>query len=221
MSKLLILFLISLLGMPVTVMSQTIDMTKTAAAEFFNRAPVDVATGLSPVSRLDMIDYFTHGSSVKSENRLGRKCALKSISDNMIVWQDDDSVSTAIVVLPESNTSRPDTLLLVIRTIASPVADSELSYYSSGWQKLSDRSFPRPVLTDWVKPEYKGAIREIADVLPFMFMSAEFEPQKNTLVFTDRTEGYFADGDAPSQLSMLKSQLKYVWDGKRFRQTEE
>lgn len=218
MAKSLISAFISLLALPLTAMSQT---SAPVAADFFNSAPIDVATGLSQISRLDMVDYFNSGSTVKSENRLGRKSALKSLSDEMIVWQDDDSVTTAIVVLPGVTASKSDTLLMVIRTIAEPMPDSELSFYDSGWHRVDDKRFPHPSLSDWVKPEGRKAMGEIGDALPFMLATVNYDPQTKTLVFTNRMSSFFVAGDAPGQLDLLRPELRYSWNGKSFIRPKE
>ena len=185
MFRSLVISFVSLFMLPVAALSQDEPAAASKAVDFFNSAPLDVAGNLSQISRLDMVDYFVSGSTFKSENQLGAKVALKSLGDEMVVWQDDDSVSTAIVVLPSAS-PRADTLLMVIRTIGGPMPDSEVSFYDSGWNEIRDlRGFPRPALKDWVKPAGRRMLAEIGETLPFMLATAGYDAETRTLTLTN------------------------------------
>lgn len=185
------------------------------AADFFYRAPLSVASGLSEISRLDMVDYFNHGSSVRNENRLGTKVGLKALCDNLIAWQDDDSVMTAVAVLPAS---KGDTLLMVIRTVQTPMADSEILAYDSRWQPLAVKKvIPQPQLKDWLTTNDRAMLREVQDALPFMLVTAEYDADAHVLTLINRTADYFVPSDRPAALDHLKKELRYQWNGSTFK----
>ncbi len=214
-----LLLLISALPF-VQALAQNSESHGRVASDFFISASVEIASGLPEISRLDMIDYFSHGSDVKSENRLGRNVALKTMSDDMISWRDDDSVTTSIAVVPEIRSSRPDTMLVVIRTINLPVPDSEVSYYTSDWQPLSGRSLPAPRLYDWIISSDSRLRSDVEEQLPFFISSAEYDPEARELIFSNRMDGYFDDKNAPDILKSLRQSLKYKWDGRSFKLVE-
>lgn len=184
------------------------------AADFFYRAPLAVASGLSEISRLDMVDYFNHGSSVKNENRLGQKVGLKALRDELIVWQDDDSVTTSIAVVPAA---KGDTVLVVVRTVATPLYDSEVTAYDKNWQPLAAKTLPQPLLKDWLNTSDKTAIAEVEEAVPFMLVTAEYNPDSQEIIFTNRTKAYFAPTDTPAALEYLKNELRYKWNGSTFK----
>ena len=216
MFRSLVISFVSLFMLPVAALSQDEPAAASKAVDFFNSAPLDVAGNLSQISRLDMVDYFVSGSTFKSENQLGAKVALKSLGDEMVVWQDDDSVSTAIVVLPSAS-PRADTLLMVIRTIGGPMPDSEVSFYDSGWNEIRDlRGFPRPALKDWVKPAVRRMLAEIGETLPFMLATAGYDAETRTLTLTNRMDSYYVAGDKPDCLALIRPELRYVWNGRSF-----
>ena len=187
------------------------------AADFFVKAPLDVASQLSETSRLDMIDYFNNGATVKSENRLGRKVALKKIEDRLIVWQDDDSVMTTIVVLPVVQSSASDTVMVVIRTFAGQLPDSEVRYYDKGWSLIDNSDVPAPKLKDWLNVTDKQSVALVERSIPFILSTAEYDLNDNNLVFTNRTSDFFTPQDTPDAVSMLKPELRYEWTGRRFK----
>ena len=185
------------------------------AADFFYRAPVTVASGLSDISRLDMVDYFNSGSTVKNENRLGTKVGLKAMRDDLIAWQDDDSVMTTIAVLPAA---KGDTLLMVIRTVQTPFADSEIMAYDSRWQPVAGKKvIPQPQLKDWMTSSDRTVASEVQDALQFMLVTAEYDPAERILTLINRTADYFVPSDRPAALAHLKNELRYQWNGSTFK----
>lgn len=181
------------------------------AVDFFNRAPMEIASQLSKISRLDMVDFYTSGSTVKSQNRLGRKVAIKELRDNMISWQDDDSVTVTIAVLPSPRSFLTDTALLVIRTLPSPLADSEIKIYTTNWGEVNNSTFQQPKLKDWLDTSDRKIVEKAEEQLPFMLVTASFDPDTETLVLTNRTANFFVEGDKPEILKYLKPELRYQW----------
>ena len=188
------------------------------AADYFYRAPVDIASGLSEISRLDMVDYFNHGSSVKNENRLGQKVGLKSLSDEMIVWQDDDSVMTALAVIPAM---KGDTVIVVVRTVSTPLADSELTAYDQNWHCLASKILPQPALKDWLTTADRTSVARVEDAVPFMLVTADYDPASKEIILTNRTDAYFAASDTPDALGLLKKELRYRWSGSMFKPVDK
>lgn len=191
------------------------------AADFFSRAPIDVVSQLTEMSRLDMIDYFTHGSSVKSENRLGRKVGLKALSDKQIVWQDEDSIVTSITVLPVMKSASSDTLLVVISTVNGTMPDSDVNYFNKNWEPLSSKGLPTPKLKDWLKVNDKNTIAEVESALPFMLSTAQFSDDGSTLVITNRMAEHYPSKELPEVLGNLKAELRYRWNGVAFKPVEQ
>lgn len=191
--------------------NQTTD--RPSAADYFSRAPIEVVSGLPEYSRLDMIDYFNHGSSVKTENRLGQKVAIRSIEPQKLVYQDDDSISTTIALLPAQ---KSDTIIMVIRTLPMPAPDSKIYYYDKNWRQIGGKAFPNQSIKDWLTTSDRDVRSSVETELPFMISTADYNPETMTLTFMNSTDSYFADGQKPEVLNNLKSELKYKWNGRKF-----
>lgn len=206
-------FLTQLLMLPF-LSSSAIERATPSAADFFCSAPAEIVSGLPEISRLDMIDYFNSGSSVKSDNRLGQKVGLTALKDELISWQDDDSVAMAMAVLPFKN----DTLLMIVRTVVTPLPDSEIMFYDTSWQPTVQNVFVAPSLKDWLSVKDKKTVANAEEVLPFMLVTAVYDPDDKLLVLTNRTSDYFVESDTPEAVGLLKKELRYQWTGSSFRQ---
>lgn len=198
--------------------AQTSDKEVPTAADFFYKAPIAIASELSEISRLDMIDYFNHGSSVMNENRLGAKVAIKSLSDEMIVWQDADSVEVALAVIPKA---KADTVLIVIRTMQSPLTDSEITAYDKNWNRLDAKILPSPRLKDWMKAASRSDEEKVQRDLPFMLVAISYDPDDEELVYINRTGDYFFEKERPESLGLMKNELRYKWNGSSFKISEK
>jgi len=207
--------LLILFAIKSTILGQAPTATPTIA-DFFSRAPIDIASGLPEYSRLDMIDYYNHGSSVKTENRLGQKVLLRSLTPEKLVYQDDDSITTTMAVLPYAMSSNADTLIIVIRTAPMPMRDSRIFFFDKQWRPVSGKGFPDQSLKDWLITDNRALRLEIENVLPFMISTADYDPATATLIFTNNIREFFAPNSMPQVLDNLKKQLKYNWDGHRF-----
>lgn len=210
-----------LAAVTISVAAQDRQSDGPTAADFFSRAPIDIVSQLSEISRLDMIDYFTNGSTVKSENRLGRKVGIKALSDKQIVWQDEDSIVTSLTVLPKVKSAKSDTLLLLISTINGSMPDSEVHYFDKNWKPLSGNDLPNPKLKDWLRVGDKKTIAEVESSIPFILSTAEFDADGDTLVITSRMGDYYPSNESPEALGLLKPELRYKWNGVGFKSVEQ
>ncbi len=188
------------------------EQTGAGAADYFSRAPLEIVSHIPDYARLDMIDYFTHGSVVQTSNRLGAKLSIRSLDDNVLVYQDEDSVVTTIAVLPGV---KADTTLMVIRTLSRPMPDSRVSFYDTAWHKRAGKAYPSPAMSDWLKSGVKLPIDP--QEIPFVLSVASYDAENRRLTFKNVTAEFFADSDRPASLDGLKPELVFVWNGKDFR----
>lgn len=180
-----------------------------AVAGYFSNAPIEIMSQIPAYARLDMIDYFNSGSSVKLANRLDAKYSIVSLEKDKLVYQDEDSVVTAIAVLPAA---KSDSVLMVIRTLPLPMHDSEITLYDTSWHRLDSRTFPRPGFKDWLMPGKK--LSDNAVEMPFMLTVADYDADSRVLTFRNVTGDFFTDDDRPAVLGDFKTELKYIWSDK-------
>ena len=99
------------------------------AADFFTEAPGSVLPLLDRNARLDMIDYFRHGLPTTTTNLFNGSSKVLSESENCIDVQISRDASLQIALLQLKN----DTIIAVIETVLTPVADSGITFYRSDW----------------------------------------------------------------------------------------
>lgn len=198
------------LAMPMWAIAQGLS-----ASKCFTEAPDAVIPLIDKNTRLDMVDYFTAGMKKTSANKLMGASAIVEMNDTSVTLNVTDSVRCQIFVL---NPQAQAPIIGVITTYSGPLPDSSISFYTTRWQKLSG-ILPTPTLSAWLTPEGAKNRSMMEEQLPFILASYEFDPARQTIVATNNTEAYFAKDDEPAALGMLKPELTYSWDGKKFKLT--
>lgn len=182
------------------------------AAEAFADAPSRILPLIEPGTRLDMIDYFNAGSDRSSRNALYGNSRIISLTPAHITVKATAASTFEIVTLPAGK----DTVLAVIHTVATPVPDSKVTLYTSGWDELGDKSFKSPDLEQWLAADAgKGARDEVEALLPFMLASCSYNEETGEFVFTNRTPEFLSEEVYEPIRPLLKSTLSYKWDGRR------
>lgn len=182
------------------------------ARKAFTSAPQSVFPLLDTNTRLDMIDYFEAGMKTESKNALGGGSALLDLSPESLRVKMSDASVHQLFLLPAGN----DTLIGVIRTVATPGHDSSMTLYTSSWQaaaKLQQR-FQTPMLRDWVTDT--SHLPDVETVVPFMLTGYSYDPATQTLTLTNNLKGFLSDDIYDMVADFMRPTLVYRWDGKRF-----
>ena len=172
------------------------------AADFFAQAPATVLPLLPPNTRLDMLDYFNSHMSTPSNNSLGGRSRITALADNAITVEMSRDASVQLAVIPAGR----DTVVAVVETVLTPVADSGIRLYrAADWKELPAPAMPG--VAQFADPtRRKEALK--ADMPECLFVRAEYEPEDGTFSFTDTTPAYYTDADRPEELRMLRANIK-------------
>lgn len=208
MKRLSILFIICCMLAPLA------SVRALTAREAFISAPRRVIPLIDNNTRLDMLDYFNSGMKTASTNALNGKSSVTALSDDAISIRLTDASTIDIAVLPCGN----DTLIAVIKTVATPAPDSKLSVYSKDWKSdLTSRTFAKPALKDWLTPEGRKNQASVESVIPFLLVGYSYDPAASTLTLTDNTS-QFMPADVFATISgYLSPKLVYRWNGQKFQ----
>lgn len=184
-------------------------------ADFFVLAPMyEAAPYIDANMRMDMLDYFRSGLPSKTTNMFDEPVAIVSETPASLQLNAGKGVEMQYAMA----VSGPDTLLVVIETLPTPMPDSKVSIFDTGW-KTRPHTAPAPGLADWLTPEGMANRARVEEILPFITASAEFVEDGNRLVYTQTIGSYFSANDSISAevARYLKPQLIYMFDGKNFR----
>ena len=184
------------------------------AADFFISASDEILPLLPQNTRLDMLDYFSSGLPTPSPNatRGQARIILNEPSKLQAVLSRDSNIQFALI--PGGR----DTVVAVIETVLTPVADSSVSFYDTSWQPL-DITMPAIEPLDFVPAELRkeAAAAELPDVA---FGTIEFNPVTGCLTVNNTTAGYYTEQDRPDGLALMKTSLNYILKGNRLRKLE-
>ncbi len=206
MKPILTLATLTVLLLPATMQAQL------TARQAFATAPQSVFPLLDTNTRLDMIDYFDAGMKNESKNALGGQSALLEVSPMSLSMKMSDASTNQVFLLPAAGN---DTIIGVIRTVATPGHDSSLSLYTSKWQPVAQsKRFNAPKLTDWVTD--RSHLGDVEAVVPFMLTGYKYDPQRSTLTLENNLNGFLSDDIYEMVAPYMLSSLTYEWDGKKF-----
>ena len=153
--------------------------------------PLTLNGMIDRTERLDMIDFFEAKLLDRTVNtRRGAKARLTELTDTTYTIENGEVEKIYVRLLP----GKSDTLIAVIRTLATPTPDSSLAIFDSQWQP-KEKAWREPSAKDWGKPSAK-------------FLLTEYALRGDTLTLTDQTAAWNPDG-APTV-----KELKYVWNRK-------
>lgn len=185
------------------------------AADFFISAPDEILPLLPQNTRLDMLDYFSSGLPTPSPNatRGQARIMLNEPSKLQAVLSRDSNIQFALI--PGGR----DTVVAVIETVLTPVADSSVSFYDTSWRPL-EIVMPSVEPLDFVPAALKkeAAKAEMPDVA---FGTVEFNPETGCLTVNNTTAGYYAEQDRPDGLALMSTSIKYVLSGNRLRKIDD
>lgn len=207
MKRLILLLTIYCMLAPVAMHALT-------AREAFVSAPKRIIPLIDNNTRLDMLDYFSSGMKTASNNALNGKSSVTALSDAAISINLTDASTIDIAVLPCGN----DTVIAVIKTVATPAPDSKLSVYSKDWNTdLTASSFTKPLLKDWLTSEGRKNQATVESTVPFLLVGYSFDPATMTLTLTDNTASFMPADVFATVSKFISPKLVYKWNGRKFQ----
>ncbi len=180
------------------------------AADFFTEAPGSVLPLLDRNARLDMIDYFRHGLPTTTTNLFNGSSKVLSESENCIDVQISRDASLQIALLQLKN----DTIIAVIETVLTPVADSGITFYRSDWSPAPKQP-AMPAASDFIPKDRRKELKD-AEMPPTAYIRASFNSSDGSFDFINTTPAYYTADSAPEGLAAMRHSIAMRFDGKRF-----
>lgn len=146
----------------------------------FIKAPASVLPTLDKNTRLDMVDYFKGGMATASPTSLNGEARVTAMTDGQIEFTTSDNGRMTMSPVKYGR----DTVIVVVKTVDLPAADSRVELYSwPAWDLLD--SCDSGVIADWVTPSARKENRteDVENALGFMTASATFDPATLTVTF--------------------------------------
>lgn len=180
------------------------------AADFFTSAPSSVMPLLKPATRLDMLDYFNHGVDTRSKNSFDGPARVVLNDPSKLVIE-LGQISTVQLGLLEQ---KGDTVVVVIETVRTPIADSSIRLYGKDWKPLAGTgAVAMPVAADFI-PKKDRRRADAADLPALMFVRADFDPAARTFTMYNNVAEYYTADERPAALDLMRPSMQMRYDGK-------
>lgn len=209
--KKIFLFLCMCLGVLVV---QAQDMKS-----LFIALPDSLSPLLTKVNREDFGDFLASNMKAEVKNRFGKPSEMTVLTDNYLKIKMSSASETEMKLLPLNDSVQ---VICVVHTYMAPIADSQLSFYNTKWEKLPNDQFL--ILPD-EDMFYKHDLSEIqADSLKNLCMrtdmymlKAELSKDSDMLRFVYTTPDYLDQETKKELLPYLsETPLCYEWKEGKF-----
>lgn len=186
------------------------------AKTVFTNMPDSLSPLLTAVNRADCIDFLESKMRAQVTNRFGRKSEMTELSSDYIRMQMSPQSTWQMKLLPVNDSTK---VVCVVATACAPVCDSDVKFYTTGWQELPADKFlnSQPVLKDFMEPvdtmDYK--VLTARDEATISLVRADLSKADNKLTFTLTTPDYMGKETAEKLKPFLRRPIVYIWsDGK-------
>ena len=160
-------------------------------------APEQVRGPLSKQKLADLVEYARAGMSRHTErNAAGSEARILAIDSVSARVQTGPGREVTLQLLPVKN----DTVIAVIETLTSQVADSRMTIYARNWT-------PLPKLWKEPKPSEWGRV----DPLPILLVEYAYAPESGILTLTNNSE----------DKEKMLGRMRYKWTPKGFKKIKE
>lgn len=207
-----IFFTIGLLFLSLTFQAQDLKSLYTAI-------PDSLSPLLTKVNRQDFGDFLSSKMKAEVQNRFGKKSEMTQLTDDYLELKLTSVSRVEMKLLPVNDSTQ---VICVAKTYNGPVADTELAFYSTSWEKLPTADFIElPQKDDYfilpTSPEKTDSLNHLKAQADMHLQKAKLSDQSQTLQFTYTVPDYLEKTTAETiQAYLKKSPLCYEWKAGRF-----
>ena len=179
----------------------------------FASAPREVMPLLGRSDRLDLSDLYNAGQRAEVENLYGGTSRLEKKTERHLLLQPTPVSTWELVRL----TAPADTVLLLLRTLRTPAATTDVAFYRTDWLPAG-QTFPLPAAPDFYQPADTATAderRALLDKLQPAHVCARWDDGQARLVLSLSTDGLTADDRR--DVALFLRELTYEWRDGAFR----
>ncbi|MCD7938453.1 MAG: DUF3256 family protein [Tannerellaceae bacterium] len=206
-----VIFTICFSFLAICGMAQTINSS-------FISIPDSLLPHLEKEWRQDLIDLYTAGKTARLQNMIGGYSVLEQLSDDYLLLKTTERSSVEMKLLPLVNKTH---LICLVRTVAGPVEDSQVLFYTTDWEPLDATDLLTPVTKEWFVREDLVMDQDTQFLLNMLDMDLvryNLDAETQTLTATYKTPDYLGTADREKVLPLLKKEPKvYTWNNSYFR----
>ncbi|MDD2961568.1 MAG: DUF3256 family protein [Muribaculaceae bacterium] len=184
----------------------------------FSTDSAKVFSLLSPDARFDIIEYYKADSIINMDNRLGGQSKLIKVADDFLAIKMTD-VSTIEMWISDTTEMKSD-VVVVNKTLLTPVPDGSLSFFNNDWKELDSKKYIQPItIADFIRipKDSKKKINDIVDLIDLPFISFSISPDNGDIIASQNLEKYLSKEDYAKLKPFLIDSIKLKWTGKKYK----
>jgi len=192
----------------------TIFSTATAQSisHYFVQMPDKMISTVKIETRKDLVDFIKNGKTAVMPAVFGGEVILKELSEDYLLLQTSESSDIHLKLLHINDSLR---VLAVVTTVAAPLRNSRIQFYSTLWEPLFNMVFPKFTYLDFLdvdKAKSLGLANRFNELSLRNFVAYKFQkdsPQMvvHTSLRKDISPEILKDFD-----SVIKDSLTYDWN---------
>lgn len=192
-------------------------------AQDINSLYIAIPDSLSPlltkVNRQDFGDFLQSGMKAEVKNRFGKTSEMLKMTADYLELQLTSVSKMEMKLLPVNDSTR---VICVAKTYLGPVADTEIAFYSTEWQKLNASEFIELPNTDEffvtpATPEKRDSLQRLKAHADMRLVKANLSEKEQTIQFAYTVPDYMEKETAASLRAYLrKTPLCYLWSNGKF-----
>ena len=185
----------------------------------FIAMPDSITPLLTKVNKEDCVDFLDSNMKAEVTNRFGNTAEMKVLTDDYVLMQTSSVGTLELKLLPLNDSTK---VVCMVKTICTPVCDSNVRFYASDWTKEMDKEEFMQIpavdsfylLNDTVMEELV-LIKKKADMNA---MKCSLSKDDASLTFIYTTPEYLNKEDQEKLLPHLRQEpVVLKWENGKFR----
>ena len=183
--------------------------------DYFIGMPNDLIGQLEEAWRKDLVDLYKSGKPAVLENTMQGVSVLNKLTDHYLLLQSTEYSTVELKLLSLVNNTH---IICMIETVYAPVADSRISFYTTGWQRLLSNDIITPVTGEWFWQDEPGlSALDCYPQLKLLLVKYSLSDDNETLTAEYMTPFFLDEESEQLVRPFLKAGPKiYEWKSGRF-----
>ncbi len=189
------------------------------ASSVFLKLPIEILDILPETTRFEMLVYFESDSIYNAPNAMEGTSHLKAVTTDFLEVQISEVSTLQIKLLP---LKKGETIVMTIYSVGGGLqaVDSDVRFFNSTFAELPRKKIlPDAKLKNFFAIP-KGSLttmKEIEQTIPFPTVEYTASPSSTTLTARLTVKKYMNEDDYNVIRLFEKPEIKYTWDGVKFR----
>lgn len=196
-------------------------MAKVTVTNVLRTIPKEIVPYIDDDRRDEIGRFSSENDSLEIKNSLNGTMRIWTVSDDFARMELSESSMLQVKLLSTGDTTQ---IICVVKTITSPVAESEVRFYTVGWNEL-DGDFGLPDMRDagamlsslTVRPDTMAEARygELLKNIEPVIVNASFDVKGEVLTLGLGIP--FTTKQVQNDMKAIIKQKSFKWNGKTFR----